>query len=365
MGGMQILQSKRILTIDLLRGYFIFVIIIDHMQRFPGIFELVSGKGSLWVSAAEGFFFISGMMVGLIRGRKEISVPLRQVTGKLWQRAAVLYGWAIGLSILYSTVGFRLGLSPGLKGGLAPYINMPNFIWRAISLQTIYGWADYLAHYAVFLFFAPVAIWLLRRGKWYIISLLSLLAWSFSGRNFELSWQILFFHGIIVGFYLKRIEAFAKHQAKRWPPLYAGLITGSLATLAVSVFFVHIVPFALDHHFELTTLAQITKNLGIYFSKDVLAIGRVALFGLWFTTLYWVVRRNEDSINKWLGWILVPFGQHSLYVYIIHSCLLFFSDLVIANPHTGFIFNVAITSAMIAILLIMTRRRVLFSLIPS
>lgn len=362
---MQKSASPRILTIDLLRGYFIFVIIIDHMQRFPGIFEFLTGKGYLWVSAAEGFFFISGMMVGLIRGRKEINTSFSTVVRKLWKRAGVLYGWAIGLSVLYSVVGYRFITNPGLKGGLASYSNMTSFIWRTISLQGIYGWADYLAHYAVFLFFAPVAVWLLRRGKWYILSLISLVLWSFSGRNFELAWQILFFHGMIVGFYLNPIEVFGKRQAKRWPLLYPALIITTLVTLCVSIFFVHIVPFMTDHHYHIPALSNTAKDLGIYFGKDVLAIGRVVLFGLWFVALYWTVRKHEARVNEKLGWLLLPFGQHSLYVYIVHSFLLFGIDLLIANSHTAFIYNVMITTAMVATLLVLTKKKILFSFIPS
>ena len=63
-------KLQRIDTIDIIRGYFLFVIIIDHLARFFGFFDLFTGGGRQWVSAAEGFFFISGMMIGLVRAKK-------------------------------------------------------------------------------------------------------------------------------------------------------------------------------------------------------------------------------------------------------------------------------------------------------
>ena len=97
---MQKISSKRIVTFDLLRGFFILVIIIDHLQRWPGITDWITGQGRLWVSAAEGFILISGIMIGLIRGYKDSSLPLAVVTKKLWTRAFILYIWSVITSTL-------------------------------------------------------------------------------------------------------------------------------------------------------------------------------------------------------------------------------------------------------------------------
>ena len=83
-------MRDRILALDLLRGYLLCVITIDHLFRFPGLFDLFTGRGQLWVSAAEGFFLISGILVGKIYGSK-IAYNLRGETKKLWGRAGKLY----------------------------------------------------------------------------------------------------------------------------------------------------------------------------------------------------------------------------------------------------------------------------------
>jgi hypothetical protein len=59
-------KSKRILSLDLLRGFFLIVIMIDHVELYPNGWDFLTGKGRLWVSAAEGFFFMSGLLIGMI-----------------------------------------------------------------------------------------------------------------------------------------------------------------------------------------------------------------------------------------------------------------------------------------------------------
>jgi len=79
----------RIQELDLLRGYFIAVILIDHIQRWPSFYTYLTGQGRLWVSAAEGFFIISGLLIGYLRGYKARHHPLAVVTKKLTCRHVI------------------------------------------------------------------------------------------------------------------------------------------------------------------------------------------------------------------------------------------------------------------------------------
>ena len=74
---------SRMLALDYLRGFFIVIIVIDHLWRWPNMFEYVSGRGELWASAAEGFVIISGLLVGYVRGYKNRNQPLLEVSKKL------------------------------------------------------------------------------------------------------------------------------------------------------------------------------------------------------------------------------------------------------------------------------------------
>ncbi len=58
--------TKRIRAFDILRGYFLIVILINHIELYPSFFDFFTGRGRLLVSAAEGFFFMSGLLVGMV-----------------------------------------------------------------------------------------------------------------------------------------------------------------------------------------------------------------------------------------------------------------------------------------------------------
>jgi hypothetical protein len=72
-------KPKRIETIDILRGFYIFSIIVVHLARFPNGYDIFTGRGILWATNSEGFFLMSGMLIGIIRGRKDGSLPFKEV----------------------------------------------------------------------------------------------------------------------------------------------------------------------------------------------------------------------------------------------------------------------------------------------
>ena len=53
-------------------------------------------------------------------------------------------------------------------------------------------------------------------------------------------------------------------------------------------------------------------------------------------------RRFEDHIKRWLGWILLPFGHNSLYVYTIHAFVILVMHLFVAPDY--YIGNFYLTS---------------------
>ena len=52
-------------------------IILNHLQWYPSGFDIVAARGSLFVSAAEGFFIISGILLGIVRGRNMFQLPFK------------------------------------------------------------------------------------------------------------------------------------------------------------------------------------------------------------------------------------------------------------------------------------------------
>lgn len=316
---------SRITTFDLMRGFFVLVIIIDHLQRWPGIFDWFTGQGRLWASAAEGFILISGIMIGLIRGRNNIALPFKTVTKKIWWRALTLYAWAIITALLTLVV---VAVWPGIFYPFPPGIDSyesasgVGVVVQTLTLQGTYGWSVFLVLYAVFLFFAPAAVWLLRKGLWKILILISTLVWVYGFGNDQmlLSWQLLFFIGTVVGFYYYDLQKW--WQSLRNRKIYEAAILGTaLATIVASIFTIfgwQIVksswtPISFDSFLDYRSL------IDPYFLRNELAPLRLGTALLWFSALYIIFRHYEKHILKKLGWLLLRFGQNSLFVYIVQG----------------------------------------------
>lgn len=356
-------KTERIIAIDLLRGYFLFVIIIDHLGRFPGLFDLATGRGALWVSAAEGFFFVSGMMVGLVRGRNMLGLPISEVGKKLLGRGLKLYLWAVGLTILFSLVGFAVMSNPHLKSGLTDDRNIWHLIWQSATLYYAYGWSDFLQHYAIYLTLSPLAIWLLRKKLWPVVAAGSFLVWLLRGNNIYAAWQILFFAGTIIGFYLQDIEHFCRRLAPRKRRFILGvLLAASAITLTASIVIIHGRSFTSFAPYR-ATLEQLHAITQPYFLRASMNWPRLSLFALWFATAYSLVRLNEAWLMDKAGSFFVPLGQNSLYVYIVQAIVIFFLDLI-TPPNSPFIINVITNISVVVIIWYAVRKRFLFNLIP-
>lgn len=361
---------ERILALDLLRGYFLLVIIVDHLFRFPSLFEALTGRGQLWVSAAEGFFIISGLLVGYIYKEKIITSP-RLVLSKIWRRAGKLYLLSIGLTLLFTVWGWVLN-SVDVKLGIWPLgFNPGLMIIKTLTLQYVYGWADFLPFYAVFLFFAPLCLWLLARRNFLAVVLLSFVIWVVRGNNFYLAWQILFVGGMMGGFYYDKIEGFlGKLSEKTKRILTVTLFATTVTTILISTFFVFGVwtifraswvnelPVALlsalavarDAYFPLQTA---------WFDKISLPPIRLILAALWFIAALVLVRRQEKFLARLFGGVLLLFGKNSLLVYVAHGFLLFPSFLYLP-VNTGFLENTLIDLAMIGVVYVVVRWREIF-----
>lgn len=368
-------KSKRILTFDLLRGYFMVSIILNHLQWYPNGFDWVTFRGSLFVSAAEGFFFISGIVLGIIRGRKLLDAPFKTAALLLINRGVLLYVISVVLMLFFTFTGWLFMDNPGLKPGIRPQ-DQPfwEIITGALSFNYIYGWADFLRLYSVFIIASPLALWLLRKNKWAILLLISAAIWAlfpFAKEQTDhspeilmlFSWQFIFFAGLTIGFYWDTIVvAWKRLREQTKERILIPILSIAAVTLVINIILNLAVEWGLPgSHIAASTLA----SLNPLFNKEALTFPRLILFGLWFILGFYLFNRYEPFIKKWAGWLLLPFGQNSLYVYILHAVILFFAHLIIApSTSTNVIVNAALTSLIFAAILLAIRKKFLFKIIP-
>lgn len=367
-------QIPRVVTFDLMRGYFLLAILLNHLYYFPNWLDWVTARGDLFVSSAEGFFFISGIVLGIVRGAKLIEQPMQRVTKLLLSRSFQLYVTSIILVFIFTFLGWWFFMSnPGLKYGIWPAEgNVAEFIWKVLTLQHFYGWADYLRLYAIFIFIAPLAVWLLRKGKWPIVLALSMGTWLLYPPYLDLyspyeikqlyqplSWQLLFFSGLIVGFHWPQITQWWRSVPRRRRQVVSGSVVSlALITVAINIVLV----FG-----ERWGLAPILSDYASwwrvnYFDKERLDILRIVTFLIWFWASFWLFHRFEPAIRRWLGWLLLPFGTNSLYVYTLQAFIIFFAHLFIAEGETWMNFITAI--GIVALVRLAIHYRFLMNIIP-
>lgn len=312
--------SQRNQTLDLLRGYFLVVILIDHLARFPGLFDLVTGRGWLWASAAEGFFLISGMMVGVVRGKEARRGDAKGMTLKLWRRAAELYAWSVGLTIAFTVAGWHLWGHSGLKSGIMLPGSWVNLLTQSLSFHYIYGWADFLPYYAAFMLFAPLAVYAANRRQGWLVVAASAGLWLLRGSNFYLAWQPLFFGGILAGYYLESLESWVAGLKPRALGQIRRLWYGATwATVVLSAVLVHLRPWleasVRPAVANLGWWLQFITDKADWFDKPSMAPGRLIIAALWFGALYGWIRSHERQVQEWLGWLLLPLGRNCLFIY--------------------------------------------------
>lgn len=364
-------KSERILTFDLMRGYFLCVILFNHLRYYPSGLDFFTGRGLLYASTAEGFFVVSGIVLGIVRGRKLISKPFMFAAKLLWKRAFQLYLTSIILTFFFTLVGQLFLDNPGIKYGIfTDWNNWWELLWHTINLSYTYGWADFLRMYAIFIFFAPFALWLLRKGLWYVIILISLALWSlypYLPNNPVIaqpfSWQFIFFGGFSIGFYWDQIIA-------KWRSLTLQtrkIIGWSFA----SVFVVSLIASFLlvfGHEFAgaigtwLTSMHHIVEQ---HFNKDRLSLERIALGVVWFWGFFYLIRRFEGWIVKHVGWLFLGFGMNSLYVYTLSSFVVFFINLLVTPPGFNNVFlNLLLSLIALGLVQLAVQTKFLFKIIP-
>lgn len=374
---MPLLAAKigRIHAFDLLRGYFLIVILLNHLYYYPSGLDILTGRGALYASTAEGFFVISGIVLGIVRGRKLIDKPFVLGAKLLLKRSLQLYLTSVILALIFTFIAWLFVGSPGLKVGALP-ANTPilEVIWKIASYQHLYGWADFLRQYAIFIAIAPLALLLLRRGWWYIVLALSWLTWTLfphiNGDGYMLqpiSWQLIFFSGLVIGFHWPEIQGAWRRlsiKTRKWTGL--GLVTISIITIIISGVLAHANLIGGEAG---SVLASWNNWLGDWFNKDRLPVPRLILGAIWFWALFWLVRRYEGWLMQKTNWLLGSLGVNSLYVYTIQAFLVFFTHLFVTASQYGnqtlpWYLNLLISVGLIAVIWLAVRKQFLFKIIP-
>jgi hypothetical protein len=310
--------SNRDPRLDWIRGYCLFMMIADHIQDRSALYFLTGGA-TFYISAAEAFYFISGLTLGMVTARETWLVASKRVLSRalVLYRTAVIMTVGFGLLGAYTTIQFW-GSSNETARGIFDLIrtNPLEFLTNVLVLRTGLSGQEILILYVVYMVVAPVALFfLMRRLGWlvllgivavYVTHLLQpgIFKQPFATYFEPYEWHTLFFGGLVLGFHRKDVvNFFAKI------PVLSRIL--EVAVMVMAGVFMWIFANNFSVWPELPALLDI-KN------RWLMPPMQLALVALYLQAAFIVVSHLWKPLQAGLGWFLEPLGRSSLWAFTVH-----------------------------------------------
>ena len=335
--------NTRDLRFDLLRGFAMLSVVAAHLEMFSW-FNFLFWERLGIISAAELFVVASGLVLGVVNRRVSESEGLGQVAIRSLRRAFVLYRAQV-VVILLVTVIAALGIldmtalttfTDRWADETFPLTPDPQDSWltqigQILLLQHSPHQIQILSLYVLLLAVTPGLVWLLRNRLLGIYFALSWALWFSEwlaspdrlllGMQFEyafppFAWQVLFTHAFAVGYFRPEIGNWLSDDTCR-----RLVIMASVLLACVFFLFAQSSPnpsFPSWARLPLVAPETYDAIYGAHFLKDELGLPRLLGVGAFFATAYAALTYFWGPIHWALGWFLIPLGEASLYVFLMH-----------------------------------------------
>jgi len=309
------MRASRDLRIDLLRGYAVFVVTVDHVggERLNWLYAITGGD-RFYVSAAEAFVFLAGIVAGIVYGPRAARLG-GKASAKLLRRGGTICMWAMGLTLMEPFAANALGLGwedPLKKSSLFEYIV------SVLTLHRTYHLSDVLLLYAILFSVAGTIILWMVDGHTTSVLIWSWALWALwqtatdypapwdiqAMTVFQFAaWQALFVTGLAIGIHRQALAARLSPGVLRVCLIGGGLgLAGSIVSFQLR---------GVNRGFGATAATHLL-------SKSDLAIGRLVVFVFLSLFAFSLVTLAWRWLHAALGWLLIPLGQNSLAAYILH-----------------------------------------------
>jgi hypothetical protein len=300
--------------LDLLRGLCLFKMMLTHLWPQPLSLQPLFG----YVSAAEGFFLISGATTAIVFGRRAERSGFAPAAQGLARRGVHLYLLNLALVFLFFAAETTRVLPysqlrpPGFSTLELFDFNQPYFL-------------QVLPRYALYLLLAPLALACLRTGRTALLVAASCGIWLLvlarggrvpvpflevgpHGGFFLLSWQLLFYGGMVLGFHRERIGALWRRLPTALTLALPGLLYLAFVLLGLAEARGALGPLGWD--------PEVSRRL---LGRAHLPPGRLLDLAVTALFLFAVVDRWWRPIRRAAGWLLLPFGRNALYIFLAHT----------------------------------------------
>lgn len=345
-------EPRRDVALDLVRGLAMMILVVNHLHLQSPIEDVTSGL----VSAAEVLVLVSGVVAGMVFGRRWRTKGARETALMLLRRARKLYLASLAVVCLVGLFTLvpgaatdRLTITRGID--TYDFTGVPDAVLSLLTLSAAPWQFNILGYFVVMIALTPLLLHLLDAGRWRAVALGSV-ALYVAGRELGLSvlptaserpfplliWQLLFVGGLLVGWHRAAIERALRRRA-------APAVTATVGVAAASAALM---------------LSAGPGFTAAHLDKDSLDPLRVLAMASFAATLYLILRAAPKAAEK----ALLPLGQNSFYIFIVQVfvCLVLASVPLLAAPPVAV--AAAAQVAALALLWTMASRGVLFRWIP-
>ncbi len=397
--GYPVGPGSRDLRFDFMRGFAMLSVVAAHLEFFSW-FNFLFWERLGFISAAELFVVTAGLVLGLVNRKVVEREGMATVTERLWRRSFVLWRALVATVILIVLIR-ALGLldmtmlttfTDRFSGQSWPMIPPPETPWHVqlalvATMRVSPHQIQILGLYVVLLALAPAALWLLQRrllGPFFALTWgLYFAGWlmpvntPLMGMQWEFAfplpmYQVLFTHALAVGFYRQEIAAWLAQGSWRAVVVTVG------AVLAL-VFFIlaQTTPnpsFPAWSRLEWLPADRWQAIYDTYLMKKHPSPVRLLNVAVFFVAFYALLTWFWVPLSKALGWLLIPLGEASLYVFLMHLAFIALIDQIPGyfdeipdwqHVWPGRIWiNTALYISTILGLWLMVRHKVLFRIVP-
>lgn len=373
--------------LDFMRGFVMLFVVCVHLEYLSYINAFMWERVGFF-SSAEGFVGLSGVVLGMVYGQKlEKGTDFRSCATRIWRRALQL--WRVNVFVIASILLLRALPWPDTTvlthwqpatGGqgydLFPPASTDGWalLTHTLLLQIGPHQFQVMGLYVLVIAGAPAVLFALHRGHWrgvlaasvsvYLLNFF--LGWRLGALKSEyafpaLSWQLLFYGGMVAGFHHRVVFAYLAGPSARWVMRAAAAGTLVFAFAAIGNPGTAFWPWPLPWRYEQSAFQGFYE---VWLAKERLAPLRLLNNLLFYAVFFRLLSLHWARCNRLLGWLLVPIGQASLYVFIWHVYLV----LLVANTPLAGVHSVGLNTlvhiAAVLLLWRMVRSRFLFAWVP-
>ena len=313
----------RDIRLDMIRGLILIWMTVSHLGE-P--LRRYSYEGLGFISVAEAFVFISGLVAGMVYTRMAERLSYQALSTRARHRARDIYGYHLSVYLLILVLVNVIQAFSDSWGPRFPLFTESPLKALGLGIVLLYQptLMDILPMYCLYILFTPLIIYCFQKNRTGRVFLVSLSGWIVSqfgiwgwihheailkviplnlGIFDFFAWQFLFIVGLWFGFKRQKGYSFPFLQKRH---LIIVCFLGSL-------FF-----FLFKHHLVLDNLFK----LDLYPWLGRQSLGPLRLVN--FFMIVYLVTVISVRLKKYLEWRALAFlGRHSLQVFTFHVLLVY------------------------------------------